>query len=153
MYHLPNSPLQHSVSQCIVVNHWESLHMLVPDQVVQDPTQIVLGKTIIPRHYSLNHCSDTNQRHRPVAILHRPCWVSRRKNTVKACEKHEAIDGLFAEIQLTVWEICCQKLLGGSSGLVEKWTDKGKKHDFYACSGTSQSNHPHRCLQVIHSTV
>ena len=39
----------------------------------------------------------------------------RKQNTIKACEKHEAIDGLFAGIQPIVREICCQKLLGGTS--------------------------------------
>ena len=41
-------------------------------------------------------------------------WVFQvgEENIVKAREKHEAINGLFAGIQPTVWEIHYQKLLG-----------------------------------------
>ena len=38
----------------------------------------------------------------------------RKQNMVKAHKKHEAIDGLFAEIQPTVGELHCQKVLGGT---------------------------------------
>ena len=66
------------------------------------------------------------------------------QNTVKAREKHEAIDGLFAGIQLTVREICYQRVLGGTFRFGRKEHGKGEKHDdnLYASSGTSQSNHP-----------
>ena len=69
----------------------------------------------------------------------------RKQNTAKTCEKHETIDGLFVEIQPTVWGIRCQKLLDRAFRIGRREHSKGEKHNnnLYACSGTSQSNHPH----------
>ena len=75
---------------------------------------------------------------------------------VKVCEKHEVIDGLFAGIQPTVWDIYCQKLLGGTFKFGRKLEHgKGEKHDVICMPAVVQASQttPHQCLRVIHSTV
>ena len=77
-------------------------------------------------------------------------------NTIKACEKHEAIDGLFAGIQLIVREIRCQKLLGRMSHFGSKENTVKTRSTTIICMPavvqTSQTT-PHLSLRVIHSTV